>query len=196
MADRGLNTAESNKLCAFQIETCALAIALSGLSNHNLRRKSSTTVIKPTAASRIGKPWNVVSHLPCGCQPSQWLLILQPLGFVCILVFTGGELSIIAALLQNYRIFLLDHWVFVCAKWNVSSNTWQTESPFLEQLGSQTTHCCWNQHLSLWPELLWESLWEMPSNRLTFWGDRQAYFSEIFKICVYPNVKKGFPDLF
>lgn len=46
---------------------------------------------------------------------------------------------------------------------NMSSNTWQTESPFPGQLSSQTTHCCWNQHLSLWPELLWESLWEMPS---------------------------------
>lgn len=37
------------------------------------------------------------------------LLILQPLGFVYILVFTEGELSIIATVLQKYSIFLLNH---------------------------------------------------------------------------------------
>lgn len=65
-----------------------------------------------------------------------------------------------AAELQDLSSWSLN--IYLCKMKHVQQHV-TNRKPFSRAASSQTTHCCWNQHLSLWPELLWESLWEMPS---------------------------------
>lgn len=47
--------AESNKLCTVQVEKDALAVALAGLPNHSLRRRSSPTAAQLTLQLHLGQ---------------------------------------------------------------------------------------------------------------------------------------------
>lgn len=135
-ANRDLRMAESNKFCAVQIETCALAVALAELSNHNLRKTP-----RPTAASQQGKPRDMVGHFPHRLLSASWFwscLVLCT--YLCSLKDSLAPVQHCCGVTGSF--FLPTEYLLV-QKETCSIRVWWTESPFPEQPCGQTNHWCW-----------------------------------------------------